>query len=91
MCGMGTASNPISGNTSRGRLFISEDFGTTWTETRPAGDTNQCWREVKMLKDASIYIATTNTRAYISYNRGGTWSELRPKGDVDADWTLVGM
>jgi photosystem II stability/assembly factor-like uncharacterized protein len=79
---------------SRGRVWISTDTGSSWTESRPDGDTNYMWADVACDADGSHFIACAQEkrydanggRAYISTNSGSSWSEVRPAGDVSKHW-----
>ncbi len=70
-----------------GRLYVSDDYGDTWSETQPAGDNTFFWSSVSSSADGSHLIATSNSRIYVSDNYGGAWTETQPAGDIDKPWS----
>lgn len=64
----------------------------TWSETRPAGDTDQNWAGVKTSRDGSVLLAGVNSgRLYVSRDSGSTWEEVQPAGDNDNQWLVTGV
>lgn len=78
-----------------GRIYLSKDGGTTFAETRPAGNVDRSWWFVDCSDDGEFLMAGvygggtgsyTGGRIYISLNCGDTWSEVRPSGDTSYYW-----
>ena len=73
-----------------GRLYRSTDSGTTWTETRPAGNTDQNWLSVAGSADGTQLMAGVSYgRLYRSTDSGTTWTETRPAGDTNQNWQSI--
>ena len=84
-------SNLMSG-ISTGRLYTSDNYGTTWTERQPAGPVVQQWAAGASDSDGSfLVVAAYNGRLYTSNNSGVTWVETRPFGDVNRFWSNVSV
>ncbi len=82
-------SSLIAGNAT-GRLYTSSDYGTTWVERRPAGDTQQYWKSVASNYDGTYLVAgAEDNRLYTSANGGANWTERRPNGDQKWMWRAV--
>ena len=79
--------------TDYARLFVSEDGGTTWAETRPAGDNDRHWQSCSMNDNGCRMIVSiesdTNGRLYVTNDFGTTWTETRPVGDTNEWWSTV--
>jgi hypothetical protein len=86
------AGNKMLAGTYNGRLYVSSDGGTSWAETRPAGNVNKIWFTVAVSADGKTMLAGTGTRLYRSTDGGATWAETQPAGNNDADWrgTAIG-
>lgn len=75
-----------------GRLYTSSDFGDTWTERQPAGNTDRLWRSVKYNHDASILVAAdVGGRLWKSINQGASWTEMQPVGNINKNWNVFAM
>ena len=78
-----------------GRLYLSTNTGSTWSEVQPAGDANRNWYTSSMSADGKTILAgvysTSNGRLYLSTNTGSTWSEVQPAGDADRNWRTSSM
>lgn len=73
-----------------GRLHLSTNTGSTWTEIQPAGDENKNWQCVALSANGMVIIAGIyGGRLYMSTNTGSTWSEIRPIDDADYNWVRV--
>lgn len=95
--------NPIGGTPDwsyGGRLYLSTNGGTSWTETRPAGDVNKFWRALSLSGDGELLLAggtlgsgdaspSNPGRLYSSDDSGTTWGEERPAGDVERTWWVA--
>jgi photosystem II stability/assembly factor-like uncharacterized protein len=80
-----TGINIIAG---QARLYLSNNYGVTWTEKRPSGvDENRVWYALAISDDGSFIVAGDyGKRLYTSNNGGSTWTERKPAGDLDAYW-----
>lgn len=75
---------------ANGRLYISVDGGSHWTETRPAGNTDKNWSTVAISDDGSILVAAVSGgRIYLSLDYGDNWAETQPAGNADKNWSAV--
>lgn len=75
-----------------GRVYLSTNSGSSWSETRPAGNSNYNWQSIAMTDDGQTIIAATyGNGLYRSTNRGSTWSEIQPLGNTDGTWNSVGI
>lgn len=73
-----------------GRLYISSNTGTSWTEVTPAGAADKDWTAVASDSDGSVLLAAEALgRLYLSTNSGSTWAEVQPAGDVNRLWTDI--
>jgi photosystem II stability/assembly factor-like uncharacterized protein len=73
-----------------GRLYTSDDSGTTWEERQPAGDTSKNWNGVASDSDGSNLIAAASSgRLYTSSDSGETWIERQPAGAANKLWNCV--
>lgn len=82
-----------------GRLWLSANGGTSWTEQRPAGDVDWFWQALAMNGDGSVLLAGGRLlagaaispdnpgRLYSSINSGTSWNEERPGGDAELTWS----
>ena len=73
-----------------GKIYLSSDFGNSWSEIQPAGAVEHGWSTGACSNDGSIMIVG-GTRLYLSTNYGVTWNETKPAGDVDAYWFGASM
>jgi hypothetical protein len=62
--------------------------GSTWSETRPAGDVDKNWQDMKSSK-GQVFISDYNGRLW--YFNGYSWSEQRPIDDNNYTWMGVDM
>lgn len=70
----------------------SVQAAVTWSETQPAGNTDNPWTPVAMSSDGQIIIVgSQNGGLYLSENGGDTWAETQPDGDIDWNWLPVSM
>ncbi len=81
-----------------GRLYTSDDNGSTWTETQPAGDTDQDWSAVAIGASGELQMAAArNGRLYLrgtgdrDHPDPTLWFETQPVGDTDQDWSMVAI
>ena len=76
---------------SAGRLYISSDYGVTWTERQPAGDVDEAWYGLASDSDGSnLIVSGVYGRVWTSVDSGANWTERRPTGeDVDRWWDAV--
>jgi len=60
------------------RIYLSTDYGESFVEARPLGDTDQSWRYTCCDDDGSVLIATGfgANMFYISVNSGNTWNQI---------------
>ena len=74
-----------------GRLYTSDNNGVSWTERRPAGDSDKAWWCAASDSDGSHLIAgISNGRLYTSANSGVSWTERQPTGGADdRNWQRV--
>ncbi|MDQ5928219.1 MAG: hypothetical protein QG633_657 [Patescibacteria group bacterium] len=80
------------GQSSGGRLYVSNDGGLTFSETQPAGDVDVNWGSLASDADGSNLIVGASAaggRLYISEDGGSNWTETQPVGDVDRNWIAV--
>ena len=80
---MSSDGSVISAGVYNGRLYLSTNSGTNWSEVQPAGDADKSWRTSAMSSDGSKIIAVVNnSRLYLSTDSGTSWSEVQPAGDA---------
>lgn len=74
-----------------GRLYTSDDTGTSWTERTPAGSFDQNWEAVASDQDGSNLIAAAwNGNLYTATGSGSTWTLRDPLGSSQTNaWTSV--
>jgi len=64
--------------TNAGRIYISNDYGVTWTERRPAGDVSKNWQAISSSASGAKLVAWDyNGQYYTSTDSGLTWSAAR--------------
>ena len=69
------------------RLYLSDDCGETWVETKPVGNVDKQWASLAMSADGQTIIAgIQNGRLYKTINGGTNWAETQPAGAVDRVW-----
>ena len=66
-------------------IYLSSDYGTTWTDISPTVSGTPHWNWGIFSKDGSKLIVA-GTRLFISSDFGVNWTEVQPKGDVDSNW-----
>jgi photosystem II stability/assembly factor-like uncharacterized protein len=72
------------------RVYASEDNGSTWQETQPAGDVDRGWYLNTTFFNENVVVAGFSTgRLYISDDSGSTWQETQPVGDQDVPWAFA--
>jgi len=72
---------------SVGRVYISVNYGETWTETRPTGlDEDVEWIACVSNYNGSQLVVCSNTKVYKSSNSGLTWDEKIPASGIDPVW-----
>ncbi len=79
-----------------GRLYISKNGGTSWSETQPfVGEddfADWSWYPISMSSNGQVIVAgILNGRIYLSTNGADSWSEIQPGGDDDFDWYTISM
>ena len=76
-----------------GRVYISDDFGVTWTEIQPKGDTDQYWSFAASNVSGQYLIVGSRYggRLNLSDDYGSTWNEIQPDGDHDRYWAYAGI
>lgn len=81
--------------TYMGRIYLSSDYGSNWSEVQPAGDADGQWSCAAMTPTGSKMIAggcgSTAGRLYVSIDSGSTWNEMQPAGDQALWWFVVLM
>lgn len=73
------------------RLYTSSNFGTSWTEIRPAGDVNLPWYDVKCNYDGTVVSASTRYKFYVSQDSGTTWYDRTPAGMTVPCYIFISM
>jgi photosystem II stability/assembly factor-like uncharacterized protein len=75
-----------------GRLYLSTNGGSTWSETQPHGNVDGTWLSSAMNSDGTKIIAGMDGgRLYLSTNGGSTWSETQPAGNANEQWMTISM
>lgn len=75
-----------------GRLWLSDDYGATWSEVRPAGDADKSWRRVAISSTGQYMLCCAEYgRVYRSDDYGATWVEVQPAGDNNKNWYALAM
>ncbi len=80
-----------------GRVYLSADGGTTWSEIRPDGDADQVWKSVSVSRDGNVLFAVYqgSNNVYRSDDGGATWTSDNPNPlygasinwrKIDASW-----
>jgi hypothetical protein len=72
------ALNPNSAVLPNGRLVVSIDGGTTWTEpVLPGGAVPHAWRNIDSSADGAVIVAVTQgAEVFLSIDAGTTWTGL---------------
>lgn len=73
-----------------GRVKLSIDGGSNWSEPRPYGDANKQWRVAKMSQDGTVLLVS-GERVFLSTDTGASWTDLQPTGDEDKTWGSCAM
>lgn len=77
----------LLGEASTGDLYVSTDYGVTWTKRQPSGAVED-WRGVSMSYYGKNMLAVAVAgRVYTSTDYGVSWTERQPAGNADKDWT----
>ncbi len=73
---------------TRESVWVSTDFGGTWTKHEPAGTgIEKPRKEVSMSSDGSKMIACAESDfVYLSYDGGKSWVDSNPAGDTKVAW-----
>ena len=80
-CGSGRYQSAL---VSIGQIYISSDYGNTWT----AKDSNRSWNDIAMSADGRRQTAVVNNgQIYVSIDFGDTWSAK----DSVRNWTSIAM
>lgn len=74
-----------------GRAFVSSNYGETFTEVQPAGDTNKTYQGGSISGTGQYMVLCTTQRTYMSSNYGVDWSEVQPAGDTDKNWQFISI
>jgi hypothetical protein len=70
------------------RLYVSTDYGITWSEVFPVENPQDYHWLVTSNSDGSVLLAIANYgRAWLSTNSGSTWIEVRPFGNNNMYYT----
>jgi len=75
-----------------GRIWISNDFGATWTESQPIGNVDHSWSNAASDSTGNNLIVTAfggdaTLDVFISHNAGTSWTPVDPPGlSSDYDW-----
>ncbi|MBS1721434.1 MAG: hypothetical protein JSS66_00340 [Armatimonadetes bacterium] len=56
-------------------VFVTEDFGTTWTRINGIPDGNSCYALTEGLKNEDLLFVGTELGLYASLDRGATWTK----------------
>jgi len=74
-----------------GRLWVSSDYGATWTETQPAGDVSYSYNTIAISANGSSCVTGVNNRLYMTEDYGANWSEIQPAGDIDGTYSGISL
>jgi photosystem II stability/assembly factor-like uncharacterized protein len=78
--------------THNGRLWKSDDWGDSWVEVRPAGDTDGYWYGLSCNRAAGrLIVANDGGKVYRSMDAGETWTDMKVRGIVDDQWSDVAI
>ena len=71
-----------------GRVYLSTDGGTTWTEIRPDGNADKVWKGVSVSRDGNVLFAVYqgNNNVFKSIDGGATWTSENPNPPYGADF-----
>lgn len=74
-----------------GRVQLTTNSGTTWTDKQANGNTNDIWAVVSGNYDLGVIIAAISAkRIRLSIDGGTSWNETTPTGSgEDKDWRLL--
>lgn len=78
----GDGSILMVGSTGPGYLYLSEDFGHSWSQR----GLNKYWYDGTLNATGKYGIAVDFSRLYITSDAGLNWVEARPMGDVNKSW-----
>lgn len=88
--GGGGAGGGLDGVSTSNIKFVTVPIGITWTERRPAGDSDESWYAVASDSDGShLIVGEYNGRLYTSSDSGVSWTERQPAGDTNQTWKCV--
>lgn len=73
-----------SGSYTGGRIYISSDGGTSWSETRPAGDASYYWISGRCGGDGSVLFVNKYNGFYLSTNMGSSWTTVTSPASIGA-------
>lgn len=75
-----------------GRVYTSSDFGVSWQEAQPKGNTNQSWLDIdcNALGNRVVVVCGAD-RLYYSNDYGATWTGSNPDGGSSLNWQQVAM
>jgi len=77
---------PSIGGTSRGGVFISSDFGSSWSRKLPDSNDGTNWDKGICSSDgAYCFVESTGDALYRSANSGTSWALITPAGEDDFD------
>lgn len=73
---------------SDGKIYLTTNGGTSWTEQQPAGAVEKQWRAIAVSGDGDTLLAGAhNDRLYVSTNAGSSWAEAAsPAGGTNRQW-----
>ncbi|MDD4409981.1 MAG: hypothetical protein PHW52_05020, partial [Candidatus Pacebacteria bacterium] len=84
---------PSGPNPSRGALYISKNYGATFTESGPFIGEVKGWDALGVSGDGTHFIAGISSgnsvwggRIYVSTDSGTTWTETMPAGNINVEW-----
>lgn len=87
MAASGKSTAPAGG----GRVYISVNGGTSWTETQPSGNVDRTWNDVAVSADGTRMVAINGGwgNVYYSSNGGSSWDDVAPSND--RSWKAITM